>query len=184
MEALIIRKICVLDDNSLRDILIGCPLLKELVIDMFSESSVTDLSVSLMYNCPELETLEISHNKQMTANALIQVIKKLARLKSLNLRFTNADNTVVSAAIQNCTILRAICMNGCKQITRNSLLAFIERAKTDISHKFKFIAIGSGIESASIRSKANRPLTSVGSIPGNIEFKVSTGRTRQYLWCD
>ena len=181
LEALIIRKICILDDNSLRDILYGCPHLKELVIDMFSESTVTDLSLSFIPNCPYLETLEISHNKQITAQALKQVIRRLSKLKSLNLRFTNADNEAVSTAVTYCPFLRAICLNGCQQIDRGSLLTFIEKAKTNVSQRYEFTALESGIESASIFMKN---YCSVHTIPKNIEFKVSTGRTRHYLWYD
>ena len=181
LEVLIIRKICVLDDNSLRDILFGCFLLKELVIDMYSESTVTDLSISYVANCSRLEVLEMSHNKQISAQTLRQVIRRLSKLRSLSLRFTNADNDVVSTAVSYCPHLRSICLNGCPQISRNSLLAFIESAKTVVSQKFEFTAISSGIESASIYTKNN---SRICDIPTNLEFKVSTGRTRQYLWFD
>ncbi len=73
LETLIITKICVLDNDSLLAITQNCRLFKHLVIDMLSESNVTDLTISsISRNYKSIETLEISNNRNISRNIICE----------------------------------------------------------------------------------------------------------------
>ena len=167
-----------MDDLSLREILFRCPL-EQLELDMFPQTSITDSSVSFLPHCHQMRVLELSNNQHISGVMLTQVLRQLTKLSQIILRFTNVTNDAIIGAITHCPDLRYVCLNGCANITRDSLLAFFKKAKANPHLKYEFIAIKSGVGSPGIATRSKARLK---EIPANIEFKVSTGRTRQFLW--
>jgi hypothetical protein len=77
-------KNCSLDNDSLLAISQNFGLLKHLVIDILSESNVTDLTISsISRNSKSIETLEISNNR----NICFEAINGLFYLLKLVLKF-------------------------------------------------------------------------------------------------
>lgn len=171
LESLTIEKICTVDNQSLIDILKGCPKLKSLKLNLGWLNLCTDVGFSQITNhLPNLEELHIMYPSALTTLGISNIVGA-HRLRSLSLVNTDIDNDIFKF-IEELEWLTKINFDDCRKITLRGLNHLCRIANKRPDSKIYASLLGTGIIVARLKARRN--------FPPNLKAQISNFRATKY----